>query len=131
MHGFVVPGESHPVQLPKTDVPLGVAVRVTGVPVGNACVTQGPGLEQLNPRGELTTDPDPFPWNVKVSAGLLLPLPDPVKQTTFPVMYPVTTAPDDEIPPELLLVVTVAEIRVAPQASPVTVNMPDESTVII
>jgi hypothetical protein len=46
-------------------------------------------------------------------------------------MYPVTSAPDEEIPPELWFVVRVAEIKVPPHAIPVTVSNPDESTVII
>jgi hypothetical protein len=46
-------------------------------------------------------------------------------------MEPVTRAPFDEIPPELVLVVIVAEISVPPHASPVTVSNPVESTVII
>ena len=54
-----------------------------------------------------------------------------VKQATFPVIDPVTIAPDDEIPPALELVFTVAETSVAPQARPVTVRSPEESTVII
>lgn len=54
-----------------------------------------------------------------------------MKHTTLPVMNPVTNAPEEEIPPELLPVVIVAEIRLAPHASPVTVSTPDESTVII
>ena len=54
-----------------------------------------------------------------------------VKQATFPVIDPVTMAPDDEIPPALELVFTVAETSVAPQARPVTVRSPEESTVII
>jgi hypothetical protein len=45
-------------------------------------------------------------------------------------MNPVTIAPDDEIPPELLLVFTVAEMIVPPHATPVTVITPAESTVI-
>jgi hypothetical protein len=59
------------------------------------------------------------------------PLPEPVKQTTFPFMYPVTIAPDDDSPPSLLLVVTVAEIREPPHEIPVAVNSPAESTTII
>jgi hypothetical protein len=46
-------------------------------------------------------------------------------------MKPVTSAPDDDIPPALLFVVTVAEISVAPHAAPVTVSNPLESTVAI
>jgi len=46
-------------------------------------------------------------------------------------MVPVTIAPDDEIPPTLLLVFTVAEIIVPPQAKPVGVIKPVELTVTI
>ena len=42
-----------------------------------------------------------------------------------------TIAPEDEIPPVLLFVFTVAETSVAPQARPVTVRSPEASTVII
>ena len=56
------------------------------------------GLEQLRPNGELATVPEPLPRNVKVRPGLPEPPPDPVKQTTFAVINPVTTAPDDDIP---------------------------------
>ena len=35
VQGFVVAVESHPVHRPKTDVPMGVAVNVTGVPLTN------------------------------------------------------------------------------------------------
>ena len=35
VQGFVVAGESHPVQFPKTDGTMGVAVSVTGVPLTN------------------------------------------------------------------------------------------------
>ena len=59
------------------------------------------------------------------------PLPDELKQTTLPVMYPVTSAPWEEIPPLLVFVVTVAAISVLPHDCPTTVNIPDESTVII
>jgi hypothetical protein len=44
-------------------------------------------------------------------------------------MEPVTSAPDDDIPPELLFVVTVAEISAPPHAAPVTVITPVEFTV--
>ena len=46
-------------------------------------------------------------------------------------MEPVTRAPDEDIFPALLFVVTVAEIRVLPQASPVAVITPVELTVTI
>jgi len=131
VHGLVVPGESHPDQLPNVDPAAGVAVNVTGVLTAKACVTQGNGLEQLNPDGLLETVPEPLPVNVKVNAGFPAPPPEAVKQVTFPVIYPVTIAPDDEMPPELVFVFTVAETSVAPQASPVTVKSSEASTVII
>ena len=126
----VVADESHPDQPPNDDVPFGVAVRVTDVLKGKSCVTQE--VEQLKPLGLLATVPEPLPENANVNAGLPPPPPlELVKQTTFPVIYPVTMAPEDEIPPSLEFLFTVAEISVAPQASPVTVRSPDESTVII
>jgi hypothetical protein len=131
VHGLVVPAELHPDQPPNVDPDAGVAVSVTGVLTGKAWVTQGPGLEQLNPDGLLETVPEPLPVNVNVNAGFPAPLPEPVKQVTFPVIYPVTIAPEDEMPPVLVFVFTVAETSVAPQASPVTVRSPEESTVII
>jgi len=62
--------------------------------------------------------------------GAALPM-LPVKQTTFAVIVPVTTAPDEDMPPALLFVVTVAEIMEPPQALPVTVIRPVASTVTI
>jgi hypothetical protein len=103
---------------------------VTRLPLVN-CARHALGLEQLKPVGELVTFPDPFPRKVNVRAGDPVPPPLAVKQTTFAVMKPVTSAPDDEIPPELLLVVTVAEISVAPHVAPVTVITPAEFTVTI
>ena len=69
--------ESHPAQVTDVDVPVGVAVSVTGVPLVNACVTHGPGLVQLKPGGLLVTVPVPDP-NVRVSAGFPVPPPVPV-----------------------------------------------------
>jgi hypothetical protein len=131
VQGFVLTDESHPVQLPNVDGAIGVAVSVIGVPLANPCVTHGPGLVQLKPGGLLVTVPVPNPWKVRVNAGLPLPPPEPVKQTTFPVMYPVTIAPDEDNPPMLVLVVRVAETRVPPQVIPVTARRPVGSTVII
>jgi hypothetical protein len=51
-----------------------------------------------------------------------------VKQTTFAVIDPVTMAPDEDSPPALLFVVTVAETREPPQAKPVAVSSPVELT---
>jgi hypothetical protein len=131
-HGFTLPPVSQFDQLPKVEVPAGVAVRVTVVPLAN-CAEQA--FEQPNPDGTLVTVPVPAPEKLKLRIGAAPPppppLPVPVKHTTLPVMNPVTNAPEEEIPPELLPVVIVAEIRLAPHASPVTVSTPDESTVII
>lgn len=128
---FVVVGLGQTVHPPKVEEPAGVAVSIRGVPLGNAWLAQGPGLEQLKPLGELVIVPDPLPKKVIVNAGFPLPPPEPVKQMTLAVMYPVTSAPDDEIPPELLFVLTVAETRVFPQAPPVAVIKPVELTVTI
>jgi hypothetical protein len=128
VQGFVLAGESHPAQLPNTEL-VGVAVSVTAVPLAN-WVRHGAGLEQLNPNGELATVPAPFPAKVRVRTGAPPP-PELVKQTTFPVIYPVTIAPDEDKPPELVLVLSVAETSDPPQVIPVTVRRPVESTVII
>ena len=55
----------------------------------------------------------------------------PVKQATLAVIVPITSAPDEDIFPMLLFVITVAVIRVPPQASPVAVIRPVELTVTI
>ena len=55
----------------------------------------------------------------------------PVKQTTVAVMLPVTIAPVDETFPILLLVVTVAETRASPQASPAAVIRPVAELTVI
>ena len=55
-------------------------------------------LEQLRPAGSLVTVPDAVPRESDVNARDPAPLPPPlelVKQTTFAVMNPVTTAPDE------------------------------------
>lgn len=127
----VVVDESHPDQPPNDDVPFGVAVRVTDVLKAKSCVKQE--AAQLKPLGLLTTVPEPLPENANVNTGLLPPPPllEPEKQTTFPVIYPVTMAPEDEIPPSLEFLFTVAETSVAPHVRPVTVTSPEASTVII
>jgi hypothetical protein len=131
VQGFVLVDESHPAQLPNTDEPVGDAVSVTAVPLVN-WVRHGNGLAQLRPDGELVTVPAPFPAKVRVRTGEPVPPPlELVKQTTFPVMYPVTSAPDEDKPPELVLVVSVAETSVPPHDSPVAVSKPVESTVNI
>lgn len=106
---------------------------MTVLPLGNVAEHVPTELAQLSPDGLLATVPVPVPWNVSVMLGPEPPpppLPDE-KQVTLPVMEPVTNAPFDEIPPVLVFVVIVAEIKVPPQESPVTVSNPDESTVII
>jgi hypothetical protein len=120
-------GVSQAVQLANVDPVFGAALSATVAPLGNAAA-QGPGLKQLKPCEESVTAPEPFPVKVTVRAGA--PAPPPL-HTTLAVMEPVTIAPDDEIPPELLFVFTVAEMIVPPHAAPVTVITPEESTVII
>jgi len=73
-------------QVAVVDVPEGVAVSITVVPLVNACVMHGPGFVQLKPSGLLATVPVPVPRNVKDKAGFPPPPPVPVKQTTFPVI---------------------------------------------
>jgi hypothetical protein len=131
VQGFVFAAESHPAQLPNTDAPVAVAVSVTGVPLVY-WVRQGVGLEQLRPAGSLDTVPVPFPAKARVSTGdPAPPPPELVKQVTFAVMNPVISAPDEESPPWLEFVVTVAEMSVPPHDSPVAVSKPVESTVNI
>ena len=117
---------SQPVQ-PRNVDPLGVAVRVTAVPLGKL-----PVQVEAHPRpgGELLMVPEPLPLTFIVSTGPMA-APVLVKQTTFPVMYPVTMAPGAFWLEASLLVVTVAETSVAPQAWPVAVSRPLELTVII
>jgi hypothetical protein len=110
--------ESQPDQPPNVD-PLGVAVNVT-VPLVKCALHV---VAQLRPEGELVTVPEPAPAKFTVRVG-----PEP-KQTTFAVMLPVTIAPDESRFPELLFVVTVAETRALPQATPVTTNKPAGVTV--
>jgi hypothetical protein len=114
--------ESQPEDQPP-NVPLGSAVSVIIVPLTNAALQL---LVQLSPAGELVTVPLPVPrkFTVRIDA-------EPVKQVTFAVMVPVTMAPDEDSPPLLLFVFTVAEIRVPPQAWPVAVIRPVVFTVTI
>jgi hypothetical protein len=46
VHGLTLVAESHPAQLPKTEEPAGVAVRVRAVPLAN-WKTHGVGVAQL------------------------------------------------------------------------------------
>jgi hypothetical protein len=82
-------------------------------------------VAQLIPKGELVTVPEPLPAKLTVRTGAPPVL---VKQTTFAVIDPVTMAPDEDSPPALLFVVTVAETREPPQAKPVAVSSPVELT---
>jgi hypothetical protein len=77
-------------------VPVGVAVKVTVVPLGNAALQV---LAQLRPEGELIMVPEPLPAKFAVRTGP--PEPELVKQTTFAVMKPVTMAPVEPIFPTL------------------------------
>jgi hypothetical protein len=111
--------ESQPAQLPKVEPLLGVAVSVTLMPLvkGALHVAVHP-----SPAGTLVTVPEPTPIKSTVRVGL-------PKQTTFAFMVPLTRAPDEEMFPALLFVVTVAETRAFPQAIPVGVSSPAEETV--
>jgi hypothetical protein len=116
---------SHPAHPPNVPV-VDVAVNVTVVPVGKLA-TQAVALEaQPSPEGELEIVPAPVPAKSTVMVG-----PVPVKHVRFAVMYPVTTAPDEETPEPSLLVCTVADTRVPPHTRPVAVKRPVESTVNI
>jgi len=90
-------------------------------------------LAQLKPEVELVIVPVPLPrkLTVKVGSAPLPPLLVLVKQTTFAVIYPVTTAPDEDKPDPSVFVCRVAETRVPPQARPVAVSRPVELTVNI
>jgi hypothetical protein len=117
----------------KVDGATGVAARVTVVPFGKLSTQLIAVLAQLKPEVELVTVPVPLPrkFTVRVGSAPPPPLVLLVKQTTFAVMYPVTIAPEDDRPDPSLLVWTVAETRVPPQARPVAVSRPDEFTVNI
>jgi hypothetical protein len=112
-------------------VPTGVAVRVTGVPVGKLATHEISVLAQLRPAGVLVTIPVPAPAKLTAMVGSPPPPPPvvPVKQTTLALIYPVTIAPDADKPLVSAFVCTVAEIRVPPQGPPVTVIRPVEFTV--
>ena len=117
----------HPCQPPN--VPAGAAVNITVDPLGKLATQLLEALVQLMPAGELVTEPEPSPAKVREMLGL--PPPVPVKQTTLAVIEAVMMAPEDETPPELLLVFIVAETNELPQAMPVAVSTPAASTVTI
>ena len=114
---------SHPAHPTNVELPVGVAVSVTVVPVAKLVehVAAHP-----SPAGELAMVPVPVPAKSTVSVG-----PVPVKQVTFAVIFPVTTAPGEDNPASVLFLVTVAEIRALPQDCPVAVITPVELTVTI
>ena len=118
-----------PDQPPNEDDPTGVAVRVTEVPLEKLALQFTAVLGQLIPEGELVTVPEPLPAKTTVKIGPPPPL--LVKQTTFAVIFAVTIAPDEDNPPALLFVVTVAETSEPPHAMPVAVSRPVELTVNI
>ena len=100
-HVLAVCGVQFDVQLLNVDEGEGAAVSITVLPAANsprhdAGAPQG----RAKPAGELVTVPNPAPTKVTVRVT------DPLvtKQITFPVIDPVTTAPEEEIPPALVLV---------------------------
>lgn len=105
---FPVPVHPPPLQPPKVEGGIGVAVRVRVVPTGKLSMQLTSVLEQTKPEGELVTLPVPVPEKLTVKTGSPAPVPVPVKQTTLAVILPVTTAPDEETPELSLLVVTLA-----------------------
>jgi len=123
--------EGQPLDQPP-NVPRGVAVSTTVVPLANVPTHVPPVLGQLIPEGWLVTVPAPVPAKLTVMVG---PEPPPllelVKQTTFAVIKAVTIAPEEETPDPSAFVFTVAEIKVPPQEPPVAVARPVELTVTI
>jgi hypothetical protein len=120
---------SQPPQLPNVDPAFGVAVTVTFVPLAKLRLQGFDVHVKFN--GTVVMLPEPAPAKVTVRTGVPEPEPPPLlpKQTTFAVMLPVTIAPDEDLPPALLFVVTVAVMREFPQAKPVAVIRPAELTV--
>ena len=94
VQGLVLLLESHPDQLAKVEPFDAVAVRVRNSPLVKP-TTQGEGLAQLNPAGELVTDPFPLPANATVSASPEEPLHlDVPSFTPFTGALPTITLPD-------------------------------------
>jgi hypothetical protein len=88
-----------PLQPPNDEVPTGVSVSVTVLPLAKLALQVPAVLAQLMPEGELVTVPVPAPEKLTVRSGPDPPLPELVKQTTLAVMDPVTTAPEEDTPP--------------------------------
>lgn len=117
--------ESHPTHPPNVDPELGVAVSVTVLLAG-----KGPAHSVEHPSwlGKLRIVPKPVPenWTVTIKLPLppLPPLPPPPAppvpeaQVTFAVIEPLMIAPEEERPPALLLVLTVAVTKELPQSTP-------------
>ncbi len=73
----------------KVEVPVGVAVNMTGVPLTKLAL-HGVGLAQLRPCGELVTFPEPGPAKFTVSIGPVV-----LRQATFAVIELLMIAPDE------------------------------------
>jgi hypothetical protein len=111
-------------QPPKEEPESGVAVRRIAAPLAKLAVH---AVGQVMPAGELVTKPDPVPPRLTVRVAVVA-----VGQMTLAVIFAVTTAPDEDILlGALLFVVTLAQIRALPQASPVAVTRPVAFTVTI
>lgn len=117
-------GDGQPPQVTDVDVPVGVAVNVIGVPLTKPALHVTAVDAQLRPAGELVMLPVPGPKKFTVRIGPVL-----LRHATFAVMYPVTIAPDEDMFPALVFVVTVAETRAFPQARPKGDSRPVELTV--
>ena len=116
----VAPFGKHPDHETLVAGAAGVAVRVIAVELAKPALQM---LGQLIPPGELVTVP--VPETVTVRVGFPVPPPPvPVKQTTFAVILPVTTAPEELRPPLLEFVLTVAEMTLPPHTNPVAVSNP-------
>jgi hypothetical protein len=113
-----------PEDQPANEEPApGVAVRRIAAPLAKLAMHV---VGQVMPAGELVTNPEPVPPRFTVRLAVL------PGQMTLAVIFPVTIAPAEEILlGALLFVVTVAQMRALPQASPVAVNRPVELTVTI
>lgn|ERR1700733_2283918 len=122
-----------PDQPPNAEGLTAVAFRVTVVPLGKLSTQLTAVLAQLKPDVELATTPVPLPRKLTVRIGSELPPPLPVlvKQTTFAVIVPTTTAPDEDTPEASLLVFRVADTSVVPQTWPVAVSKPPDAMVNI
>jgi hypothetical protein len=113
-----------PDQPANVEPELGVAVRVTPTPVLKFALHV---VGHVMPAGTLLTDPDPVLSGPKSTVRVEVV----VGQTTVAVIVPITAAPDEEMFPLLVFVVTVAVISELPHAWPVAAITPAELTVTI